>query len=74
MTFHIWTAYSPFTTWVQIVKEWIKTKGDTGKRKTFTNTTLGETGSRKLVNGLMPILSKSERSSLLPQCRIALSI
>ena len=35
VTFHIWTAYSPFTTWVQIVKDWMKTKGDTGKRKTF---------------------------------------
>ncbi|EPX0891718.1 phage terminase large subunit family protein, partial [Escherichia coli] len=33
VTFHIWTAYSPFTTWVQIVKDWMKTKGDTGKRK-----------------------------------------
>ncbi|MDZ8409958.1 hypothetical protein SNC54_01405, partial [Escherichia coli] len=22
-------AYSPFTTWVQIVKDWMKTKGDT---------------------------------------------
>jgi phage terminase large subunit GpA-like protein len=43
VTFHIWTAYSPFTTWVQIVKDWFKTKGDTGKRKTFVNTTLGET-------------------------------
>lgn len=42
-TFHVWTAYSPFTTWVQIVKEWIKTKGDIGKQKTFVNTTLGET-------------------------------
>ncbi|HFP3076956.1 phage terminase large subunit family protein, partial [Escherichia coli] len=29
VTFHIWTAYSPFTTWVQIVKDWMKTKGDT---------------------------------------------
>ncbi|QDE47323.1 hypothetical protein EIN43_07460 [Enterobacter hormaechei] len=26
VTFHIWTAYSPFTTWVQIVKDWIKQK------------------------------------------------
>ncbi|MGY6344658.1 phage terminase large subunit family protein, partial [Escherichia coli] len=31
VTFHIWTAYSPFTTWVQIVKDWMKTKGDNGK-------------------------------------------
>ena len=48
MTFHIWTAYSPFTTWVQIVKDWMKTKGDTGKRKTFVNTTLGETWEAKI--------------------------
>ncbi|HIA8707006.1 TPA: phage terminase large subunit family protein, partial [Escherichia coli] len=31
VTFHIWTAYSPFTTWVQIVKDWMKTKGDKGR-------------------------------------------
>lgn len=48
VTFHIWTAYSPFTTWVQIVKDWFKTKGDTGKRKTFVNTTLGETWEAKI--------------------------
>ncbi|EOZ2665154.1 terminase gpA endonuclease subunit, partial [Escherichia coli] len=48
VTFHIWTAYSPFTTWVQIVKDWLKTKGDTGKRKTFVNTTLGETWEPKI--------------------------
>ncbi|WP_311763919.1 phage terminase large subunit family protein, partial [Escherichia coli] len=40
VTFHIWTAYSPFTTWVQIVKDWMKTKGDnqntTGNAATAT--------------------------------------
>lgn len=36
------------TTWVQIVKDWLKTKGDTGKRKTFVNTTLGETWEPKI--------------------------
>ncbi len=45
VSFHIWTAYSPFTTWVQMVKEFHKTLGDPGKRKTFVNTTLGETWS-----------------------------
>ena len=30
VTFRIWTAYSPFTTWGQIVRDWIKTKGDIG--------------------------------------------
>lgn len=43
LTFHIWTAYSPFTTWTQIVKDFFKAKDDAGKMKTFTNTTLGET-------------------------------
>ncbi|HGD7339003.1 TPA: phage terminase large subunit family protein [Escherichia coli] len=39
VTFHIWTAYSPFTTWVQIVKDWMKTKGDirTGGRVLAVN-------------------------------------
>lgn len=43
MTFHIWTAYSPFTTWGRIVLDFYKAKGDISKLKTFTNTTLGET-------------------------------
>lgn len=43
ITFHIWTAYSPFTTWARIVQDFYKAKGDYGKLKTFTNTTLGET-------------------------------
>jgi len=43
LAFHIWTAYSPFTTWQQIVKDWLKTSGDVGKLKSFINTTLGET-------------------------------
>lgn len=42
VSFHIWTAYSPFTTWQQIVKDWIKAQGDLSKLKTFVNTTLGE--------------------------------
>lgn len=43
ITFHIWTAYSPFTTWGRIVLDFLKTKGDLSKLKTFVNTTLGET-------------------------------
>ncbi|OEO24059.1 terminase [Pseudomonas sp. J237] len=43
LTFHIWTAYSPFTTWGRIVMDFYKAKGDISKLKTFTNTTLGET-------------------------------
>jgi phage terminase large subunit GpA-like protein len=43
ITFHVWTAYSPFTTWARIVEDFIKAKGDARKLKTFVNTTLGET-------------------------------
>ncbi len=31
-------------------KDWMKTKGDTGKRKTFVNTTSVRRGRRKLAN------------------------
>jgi len=43
LTFHVWTAYSPFTTWGRIVLDFYKAKDDYSKLKTFTNTTLGET-------------------------------
>ena len=43
LTFHVWTAYSPFTTWDRIVLDFCKAKGDISKLKTFVNTTLGET-------------------------------
>ncbi|EFE0757806.1 phage terminase large subunit family protein, partial [Escherichia coli] len=42
VTFHIWTAYSPFTTWVQIVYDWLDALKDPNGVKTFINTTLGE--------------------------------
>lgn len=46
--FHIWAAYSYFTTWPQIVEEFLKAnarkkRGDIGPLKTFVNTFLGET-------------------------------
>ncbi|ESG44839.1 terminase-like large protein [Salmonella enterica subsp. enterica serovar Miami str. 1923] len=43
ISFHIWTAYSPFTTWVQIVYDWLDALKDPNGVKTFINTTLGET-------------------------------
>lgn len=54
VSFHIWTAYSPFTTWVQIVKDFFKTRGDPGKLKTFTNTTLGETWAEEVGERPLP--------------------
>lgn len=48
VAFHVWTAYSPMTTWVQIVREFLSANakakaGDTSELQTFINTTLGET-------------------------------
>lgn len=43
VTFHVWTAYSPFTTWGRIALDFLKAKDDRNKLKTFVNTTLGET-------------------------------
>lgn len=42
VSFHVWTAYSPFTTWTRIVQDFQKAKKDPSKLKTFVNTTLGE--------------------------------
>lgn len=42
ITFHIWTAYSPFTTWIQIIYDWLDALKDPNGVKTFINTTLGE--------------------------------
>lgn len=59
VTFHICTAYSPFTTWVQIVRDWLKTKGDNGKQKIFVNTTQGE--NWKAVIGERPDVTRKEQ-------------
>lgn len=42
VAFHIWTAYSPMTTWTKIVRDFLESKSDPSKLKTFVNTTLGE--------------------------------
>jgi phage terminase large subunit GpA-like protein len=43
--FHIWAAYSysPNATWAKIVREFLESKDDPEKLKTFVNTVLGET-------------------------------
>jgi terminase, large subunit len=45
---HVWTAYSPQTSWAVIVREWLhaiacKKAGDKGPLEGFVNETLGET-------------------------------
>lgn len=48
VSFHIWTAYSPFTTWEQIVWDYIAALKDPNGLKGFWNTTLGETWSESV--------------------------
>ena len=63
IAFKAWSAYSPFSSWPQIVEEWYDAFGDFGKMQTFTNTTLAETWSlnkqgsvtSELIDGLIPI-------------------
>lgn len=43
VTWHVWTAYSPLTTWGRVVLDFLKAKSDPNKLKSFVNTTLGET-------------------------------
>lgn len=44
-SFHLWTAYSyaPNATWEHLAREWEACANNTEERKTFINTTLGET-------------------------------
>lgn len=63
IAFKAWSAYSPFSSWPQIVEEWYDAFGDFDKMKTFTNTTLAETWSlnkdgtvsKDLVESFIPI-------------------
>lgn len=48
IAFYLWTVLSPFTTWAQIAKDFLKMKGSATKLKTFVNTTLGETWEDEL--------------------------
>ncbi|EIU1659224.1 phage terminase large subunit family protein [Pseudomonas aeruginosa] len=43
LSFHVWTAYSPFVSWGRIVLDFLQAKKDVNGLKTWTNTTLGET-------------------------------
>lgn len=42
VAFYCWAIYSTWSTWLSIVDEWLKVKGDREKLITFMNTTRGE--------------------------------
>ena len=42
VSFHLWTAYSHFSHWIEIVRDFKKIKNNRNRLKTFINTTLGE--------------------------------
>ncbi len=44
---HISALYSPWMTWVEVVKEFLEAKGDAPRLKTWTNVVLGETWSEE---------------------------
>ncbi|MHC5175465.1 phage terminase large subunit family protein [Serratia rhizosphaerae] len=48
VSYHIWTAYSPFTTWEQIIRDYLNAKKDPHGLKGFWNTTLGETWAEEV--------------------------
>lgn len=62
VAFKIWSAYSQFSPWSQIVEEFRDAKGDIEKMKAFTNTTLGRlwkvnhagTISEQAINAMVP--------------------
>ncbi|PCJ17476.1 MAG: terminase [Candidatus Cloacimonadota bacterium] len=43
ISFHIWEAYSPWSTWKEIVSTFLLSKQDPEQLKTWINTTLGQT-------------------------------
>ncbi len=43
VAFHLWTGVAGLVPWPQLVREFIAASKDSGKLKTFVNTTLGET-------------------------------
>jgi len=40
--FHVWAAYSPWSSWVQLVREWRAAQGNPELLRVFVNTVLGE--------------------------------
>jgi len=41
ISFHLWAAYSPLTSWARLASEWEAAKGDPAAEQTFFNDTLG---------------------------------
>ncbi len=71
IAFHVWTAYSPQTTWAAIVREFIAAsdkakRGDKSDLKTFVNTTLGETWEEEVEKTEASVLAKRGRESATP--------
>ena len=62
---HIWTAYSPQATWVNIVAEFLNARfkqksGDNSEMKTFFNTTLGQTWEESVEKTDVDLLKQRE--------------
>lgn len=67
--FHIWEAYSPFSSLQKILEAWEAAEGDAAEEQAFVNTTLGEANEGKLFKrtSLDTILGRRERVDKLPE-------
>jgi phage terminase large subunit GpA-like protein len=71
IAFHVWTAYSPQTTWSAIVREFMAAadkakRGDKSDLKTFVNTTLGETWEEEVEKTEASALAQRAKKSATP--------
>lgn len=51
--YHINALYSPWVSWLKLIREWTEAQGDMGKLQVFVNTALGETWEERS-GGLAP--------------------
>jgi len=66
--FHIWRAYSPWSSWEQIVEKFLLAKGNPERLKVFVNTVLAETFKAEglKLDGI-DLYNKREKYELIPK-------
>lgn len=66
VAFHVWSAYSPYAAWREIIEEWVKAQADPLSLKTFVNTTLGETWDAQEGEHIKPAQLKARPRDEMP--------
>lgn len=67
VAFHVWSAYSPYAAWREIIEDWVKAQADPLALKTFVNTTLGETWEAQEGEHVKPAQLKSRPRDTMPE-------